>query len=534
MARAATRTPSAIAPRTGRGSHSPQGKQGSKAGGKPAGKQAASAALFDMLARVSPVGIFRTNAAGRCLYVNERWCAIAGLSAAAARGGGWAQALHPDDRTRVCGEWQAAVAADRPFRSEYRFRRADGTVTWVQGEAFADRAVDGRLCGHVGTITDITERKRAEAEIWRFASIVQLSSDAIVSVTPDRRVASWNRGAEKLYGFTTAEMLGRMISDTIPPHRAAETQALVERVLRGERVEAVETERVRKDGTVVAVALSVSPVTDPGGAVVGIASIARDITALKRTQEALLVAKEQAEIANRAKSTFLANMSHELRTPLNAIVGFSEMMKLGVFGRLGDDRYGGYVADIHASGLHLLDIINDLLDLAKIEAGKMQIEESVIVLDALVSQVARLMREQAQQAGVHLAAALDPTLPRLRGDARAIKQILLNLVSNAIKFTPRDGAVTIAALADAGGLALRVTDTGIGIAPDDIARLMQPFTQLETAEVRRHTGTGLGLALVQAMAELHGGAVTIASEPGRGTEVAVRLPASRLIAHRDR
>ncbi len=627
--------------------------------GKAASRRtaAASAALFDMLARASPVGIFRTDGKGRCLYVNERWCAIAGLTPDQARGDGWAAALHPDDRAQVFAEWRDAVAAGRPFRSEYRFRRADGAVTWVQGEAIADRAADGRLCGHVGTITDITERKhaedalrasearyrslyaqtpammhsidrtgrlltvsdrwlevlgyerdevigrpsvdfltpasrryarevvlpeyfrtgmckdvpyqfvtksgalvdmllsaiaerdasgdivrslavltdvterrRAEAETWRLASIVQLSGDAIVSVTPDRLVASWNAGAEKLYGYAAAEMLGRPIQVTVPPQRVAEARAMVERVLRGERVDIHETERLRKDGSIVVVALSVSPVTDPSGAVVGIASIARDISGRMRVEAALLEAKEQAEIANRAKSAFLANMSHELRTPLNAIVGFSEMMKTAVFGALGNEHYRGYVADIHASGLHLLDIINDLLDLAKIEAGKMQIEEGVVAIDMVVGQVVRVMREQAEQAGLRLDVALPPGLPRLRGDARAIKQILLNLVSNAIKFTPHGGRVTIAGEAGAGGMQLQVRDTGIGIAREDIARLMRPFSQVETAEVRHHQGTGLGLALVQAMAQLHGGGVTIESEPGRGTAVTVRLPASRVIA----
>src|SRR5262249_54955066 len=157
----------------------------------------------------------------------------------------------------------------------------------------------------------------------------------------------------------------------------------------------------------------------------------------------------------------------------------SEMMMSGVFGVIGSEQYRGYVADIHASGLHLLAIINDLLDLAKIEAGKMQLEEDVVAIDAVVDQVCRLVREQADQRGVRHELALDPALPRLRGDARAIKQILLNLVSNAIKFTPRGGQVTIAAAADAGGLQLRVSDTGVGIAPEDIPRLMQPFTQVE-------------------------------------------------------
>jgi PAS domain S-box-containing protein len=412
----------------------------------------------------------------------------------------------------------------------YQFVTKSGALVDVLLSAIAERDADGNVVRSLAVLNDVTERRRAEAEMQRLASIVQLSSDAIVSVTLDRRVASWNRGAEKLYGYSAAEMLGRTVHDTIPPHRAAEAQSLVERVLRGERVDILETERLRKDGTIVAVALGVSPVIDPSGAIVGIASIARDITELKRVEAALIRAKEEAEIANHAKSTFLANMSHELRTPLNAIVGFSEMMKTAVFGVLGDEHYRGYVADIHASGLHLLDIINDLLDLAKIEAGKMRIEEDVVALDVIVGQMVRLMREQAEHAGILLGTAIDPALPRLRGDQRALRQILLNLVSNAIKFTPQGGQVTIAARADASGLALRVRDTGVGIAPEDLARLMQPFAQIEPVEVRRHHGTGLGLALVRAMAELHGGSVTIASEPGCGTEVTVRLPASRVIA----
>ena len=245
--------------------------------------------------------------------------------------------------------------------------------------------------------------------------------------------------------------------------------------------------------------------------------------------EALRRAKEMAEDANRAKSEFLANMSHELRTPLNAINGFSQVMMQGLYGQL-DERYRSYAEDIYVSGMHLLDIINDILDLSKAEAGQLTLQETDVDIEAVVSAACRLIVPRLADAGLELSVRLPADLPRLRGDERKLRQALLNLLSNAIKFTPKGGHIEVSTSWSAEtGLILCVRDTGIGIARENIAKVLQPFVQLDGAWDRQHEGTGLGLPLVAAMAELHGGYVTIDSDPGKGTTVSLTFPAARLL-----
>jgi len=500
------------------------------------------------------------------------------------------------------------------------------------------------------------ERRRAEATLSWLAAIVQSTGDAVTSVTLDRVVTSWNRGAERTYGYTAAEMIGRQITGTIPPHRADEARAILDRVRAGQVVENVETERLRKDGTIIPVSVTISPILDRQGAVVGIAAIARDITrrrqaeaAARRSERrfrdyaetasdwfwetgphhcftyiseraadhgvnpeqllgqrrwafaadwqdepekwqahialldrhegfrdfvyklaaadgslrhvsvsgkpvfdddgrfaghrgvardvtaaveseiALREAMRQAENANHAKSDFLANMSHELRTPLNAIMGFSDMIKSNVLGEAAADRYRGYAEDIHVSAQHLLGIINDILDVAKIEAGRIELREQPHALQAIAKEIARLMAGEIERAGLALGCALDAGVPPVLVDEQAVRQMLLNLVSNAIKFTRRGGRIAIGVRRAASGEAcLSVQDSGIGIAGEDIPKLMRPFAQLGSVYDRNHQGTGLGLALVRALAERHGGAVTIDSAPGQGTTVTVVFPAHRV------
>jgi len=273
------------------------------------------------------------------------------------------------------------------------------------------------------------------------------------------------------------------------------------------------------------------PFTDANGRFAGYRGIARDVTDQVMTNRTLIEAKEQAEIASKAKSEFLANMSHELRTPLNAVIGFADFIDQEPLGPLGNPRYRDYVRDIGRSGKHLLDIINDMLDVARIEAGKAVIDEHEFRLEQVIDEVVKIMSRQIERAQLTLDLALDPAAPRLRADPRAMRQILLNLLSNAVKFTPEGGHIVISLRRDPGrGLTLAVRDTGIGIAPDDVPKLMKPFAQLDNVYKRKYHGAGLGLTLVRSFTELHGGTVAIESVPGRGTTVSVTLPETRICA----
>jgi len=253
----------------------------------------------------------------------------------------------------------------------------------------------------------------------------------------------------------------------------------------------------------------------------------------RNSNAALQAAKERVELASRSKTEFLANMSHELRTPLNAINGFSEMMMLGTFGPLGDRRYKEYAKDINDSGSHLLGLINEILDLSKIEAGKRELAETRVEIARLVDDCLRVVAQRAQDKGIALATDLPDRLPGLWADEVAIKQVLLNLIVNGIKFTESGGNVTVSAhLEKNGGLRIDVRDNGIGIDAANLDRVTVPFGQVEEAASRQHEGTGLGLAIAKAMAELHAGRLTIDSEVGRGTTVSIHLPPQRLLDSR--
>jgi PAS domain S-box-containing protein len=262
-------------------------------------------------------------------------------------------------------------------------------------------------------------------------------------------------------------------------------------------------------------------------------SVFQDVTDAKEHERQLVEAKEAAESANRTKSEFLASMSHELRTPLNAILGFSEMIELQAFGPVGHPRYAEYAKDIHQSGNLLLRMINDVLDLAKMEAGKLALVEEVFDAADMLGDAMRVTEPLAAAGKIALGADPASTWFRLRGDKRRVTQVLINLLSNAVKFTPAGGRVMVDARVATGGAGiLSVSDTGIGISAEDLQRLTEPFVQLESAMTRRFSGSGLGLAIARSLAEMHGGQIAIESEPGKGTTVRAAFPPDRVVAGR--
>jgi signal transduction histidine kinase len=254
-----------------------------------------------------------------------------------------------------------------------------------------------------------------------------------------------------------------------------------------------------------------------------------DITEELGVERDLRAAKETAELASRSKSEFLANMSHELRTPLNAIIGFSELIRDGLFGPVGNAKYLEYAGDIHSSGQHLRELIDDILDLSKIEAGKLELHEEVVDMTEVIDSCLTLVAERAREAGLELERRVPGGLSGLWADKRNLKQIVLNLLSNAVKFTPAGGRVAVTAgIAPDRGFEIAVSDTGIGIGPEDISRTLEPFVQVDSTFSRRHEGTGLGLPLSKAMIELNGGSLHIESELGIGTTVTVRFPPEKV------
>lgn len=258
--------------------------------------------------------------------------------------------------------------------------------------------------------------------------------------------------------------------------------------------------------------------------------IGRVFARLALSETDLILARNYAESANRAKSEFLAVMSHELRTPLNAIIGFAEMMQRGSFGPLGHKRYEEYVGDIHASGRHLLEMVNDILDLTKAEAGKLELVEEHVDFAEVADIACRMVAPQARLLNISVVNHLPRNLPLLRGDERRLTQIVLNFLSNAVKFSHHGGRVDIDGLIDDdGSLTVTVRDTGIGIAEADIPRVMQIFQQVDNGHSRRYGGTGLGLPLAKRLIELHGGSVTLESKLGAGTRVTARFPAARIM-----
>lgn len=373
-------------------------------------------------------------------------------------------------------------------------------------------------------------RTRIVMEPRHMAAVLRDSNDAITMQDFDGKIIAWNRGAERMYGYTEDEALKLKILDLVPEDKRAEAKELGAPIARGEVIPTIETQRTTKDGRRLDVALTVTVLVDDDGIPLGFATTERDITEHMRYETTLRAAKKEADCANHFKSEFLALMSHELRTPLNAIIGFSEMLGEGYLGPL-TSKQKEYISDIHGAGHHLLDVINDILDLSKAEAGKMELDTEVLDVTQIIEACMRLMRERAVNAGVRLTVKIIGDLPCLNADKRKLKQILFNLLSNAVKFTPRGGNVTVKAVNEPDGcVVIAVTDTGIGMSTEDIPKVMNAYVRANTMTRREGEGTGLGLPLTKTLVELHGGTLDLRSVLGGGTTALVRFPVDRIAA----
>ena len=408
-----------------------------------------------------------------------------------------------------------------------RFKRASGKFYIARGTM---RSTGDHI--HLELYADETAAaRRAERQMRR---VVEGSRQGII-VRNNERILFMNDAFANLVGYETAKEMKALGAGALnefihPDDRAMVVQRVADRMQGLQPDSHYEFRLINRDGEIVWVDVLAAYVNWDGKP----ASLSwlTDITARRTAEMELVKSKEAAEFANRAKTEFLANMSHELRTPLNAILGFSEVIAGEMFGPVGSPKYISYARDIHDSGAHLLDLINDVLDLAKLEAGKLELHESDIDLSAVINQCITLVRGRAENAGVELETELPASLPALRGDARAIKQVLLNLLTNAVKFTPSGGQVGLC-VRDEGraGLVVSITDTGIGMNKKDIEVALSPFGQVDSELARKHQGTGLGLPITRSLVRLHDGDITIESVPGKGTTIAAHFPLDRLVKH---
>ncbi|MBI1776824.1 MAG: hypothetical protein HYR63_15875 [Proteobacteria bacterium] len=363
----------------------------------------------------------------------------------------------------------------------------------------------------------------------RFRDYTKTASDWYWETGPDRRFTLQPEGIRKL-GIDPKDWVGKLCSDV-----AADVDKDPEKwrqhftsIDRHESFRDFVYQIALADGSIRTIASSGNPVIDEKGVFQGYRGTGRDVTQQIDAAATMRRAKEEAEAANRTKSQFLANMSHELRTPLNAVIAFSEVIRDKAVDA-NDLRFRDYAADIHVAGRHLLNLINDILDVSRIEVGRLELREEIVDIAETIERCLRLVRQRAQDAGLTLEEAISPALPSVRGDRRRLKQIILNLLSNAIKFTQAGGRVSIAAaVAQDGGLVVSITDTGIGIKAEDIPTALTPFRQVDGGLNRNHDGAGLGLPLAKTLAELHEGRLEIASRVGHGTTVRLWLPPKRV------
>jgi len=416
---------------------------------------------------------------------------------------------------------------DKPFRDHlFKVKGRDGSLRTlsVNGLPHFDKET-WQLMGVYGTAEDISDKLEAEKQLRMLSEIIEQNPSMVFVSDLDGNIEYVNAMFKKMTGYANEEVIGQnprfLQSGLTPPETY---QDMWTTILSGHKWQG-EIQNKHKDGTVFWANLTISPIALYADNINHFVAVHEDITDRKVTEEKLTAAKEQAEIASRAKSEILANTSHELRTPLNAIIGFSSSIRNETFGPLNNPAYEDYIDIIKESGEHLLSLINDILDVASLEASQVNLNITAFRLVDVLQSSLRLVAPRADQVGVSISCTyIDPGF-YLHCDERRIKQIILNLLSNAVKFTKQGGEITISVTReDDGGLKINVTDTGIGMDATDITKAMTQFGQVESDHTRKYHGNGLGLPLTQGLVELHGGTLNIISQKGAGTTVQVYLP----------
>ncbi|NEQ73072.1 MAG: response regulator [Okeania sp. SIO2C9] len=479
---------------------------------------------YSTLAATVPVGIFRTDLTGNCIYVNDHWSQIAGISVETATGTGWQQALHPDDRVMVATVWEQFLEGKHSGQMEYRLQHPDGTVKWVYAQAVVEWDSEGQKIGYVGTITDISSRKqveetlrKSEAHLKAAQKIGKLGSWEFDVKTG---AVAWSDETFRIFGQSpeVKTLTYEDFLELVHPKDREGIDRAVQATIATAQPYKIECRISRPNGSLVYISARGRPLCDVSGKVIYIIGTVQDITERKLAEQQLQKAKEAAEYANRAKSEFLALMSHEIRTPMNGILGLTHLALQTDLTHYQQD----YLTKIQSSAQSLLEIINDILDFSKIEVGKLELESIPFELDQILNQINNVLGLKATEKGLELLFQVGDRIPHyLIGDSLRLTQVLMNLASNAIKFT-EIGGVTIGVelltySQETVCLKFQVKDTGIGISPSQMEKLFQSFTQVDASTSRKYGGTGLGLAISKGLVNMMGGTIGVESELGKGS-----------------
>ncbi|WP_375270428.1 PAS domain S-box protein [Sphingomonas sp.] len=487
---------------------------------------------FQTLADLAPVGIFRTDTRGGLTYANRAWYALAGLTENQASGDGWAAAVHPGDRDRVFDDWQATAGAFSNYRGEFRFSHADGSLLWVDAMSAVERDLFGCPIGHIGVTIDISERTFAAAALADSEAQLRLlasnATDAVFRLALDGTCLYASPSVRDVIGAPPERLLGASLLDRFHPEDDAIVRQAYRDLARGiidKMVISYRSKPLDRPDTWRWLEANCGLVRNlaTGAAQEIIVSI-RDVTARKELELQLASARDAAEIAGAAKANFLANMSHEIRTPMNGVIGATELL---LDGELDPDQRAR-VQVIADSGRAMMRLLNDILDLSKIDAGQMRLASEPVDLRHALRGCAKLMAPLAEQKGLALGCEFPDELPpRVMGDGLRLRQIVLNLLGNAVKFTDT-GAVTLRAgvAVDDGSewLEVEVRDTGIGIVPSRQDAIFDKFMQSDAGTAHRYGGSGLGLSIGAQLARLMHGSLRLESTPGEGSSFFLRVP----------
>jgi PAS domain S-box-containing protein len=462
------------------------------------------------------LGINVTDLEGRLLEANTKFCSILGYTIDEIRDWTMLDLTHPDDRrkTALCAR-RLVLGEIENYAIDKRYRRKNGSMVWCHVTVTTLRTEDGTVTRLVGIIQDITAQKVAEELQSRLAAVVEYSMDAIITKTLEGVIATWNPGAEKIFGFEAREAIGQPITLLIPEGRLQEEAEILEKVSRGEMVETYETVRLRKDGSLIDVSVTVSPIKDAEGLIIGASKIARDITRQKRAEEALRQMDQRKDI-------FLATLAHELRNPL-APIRQAAMISNAASATTEQMRWSHEVISRQVHHMSLL--LDDLLDISRITRGNLELRREMTELSAIIEAACEIARPAIQAKGHHFTVDI-PALPiRFSADPLRLAQVISNLLTNAAKYTDSGGEIRLSAEATRECVSVVVRDNGIGLTRDVQAAIFSIFSQVKSSLDRSEGGLGIGLALSKGVVELHGGTLEVKSDgEGRGSEFTVLIP----------